>query len=67
MDVEIYIDPLTNQTCIAISNELHIDENFDFHTVLPSYIFCLESLETGFYLKDYIITVGANKVRIIFV
>ncbi|XP_071787615.1 uncharacterized protein [Asterias amurensis] len=67
MDVEIYIDPLTNQTCIAISNELHIDENFDFHTVLPSYIFCLESLETGFYLKDYIITVGANKMKHFFV
>ena len=61
-DVEVFVDPLSNETCIAIANEVHIDKDFNFHTILPSYIYCLESLEKGFYLKDSIITIGANKV-----
>ncbi|XP_022092754.1 uncharacterized protein LOC110980413 [Acanthaster planci] len=62
-DVEVFVDPLTNQTCVAIANEVHVDSNGDFFSVLPSYVYCLEDLENGFYLKDNFTTAGARSIK----
>ncbi|XP_038055210.1 uncharacterized protein LOC119727416 [Patiria miniata] len=62
-DVEVFIDPLTNQTCIAVANEVHIDDNLDFITVLPSYVYCLQSLSTGFVLNDTFMTAGVRRIK----